>query len=133
MRKLIAAFVFLLPITCWSQAHLGSTALEIKAMYPDKEWTSNVTKSGKKYIMSNMGLGTFIYFFDKTGMSDLNVQVVSSLANRDALFELYNKKYVITSKTSWTANSESGSIMYIKYVFDDVLRCDVFTYSHSKD
>lgn len=128
MKKIIAALLF--PVLCKSQAHIGSTEYEIRSMHTEVEFTRNWTKEGTKYLMGKMYYGTFIYYFDKNGYTDFNIQIPTTIQDANSVVELYNKKYVITSKTSWTAYLEGGGIMKIDMVFDDGLNTYVFKYGY---
>jgi len=46
--------------------------------------------------------------------------------------EMYNKKYVITSDTSWTAYLEDGGIIHISLLYDSENKISFFSYSSSK-
>lgn len=114
------------------QAHLGSSESEIKSMHPGNIWKSDYTKDGIKYIYSDMVYGTFYYYFDKeTGLSYLCVQFPFNLEALNGQVEAYNKKYVITSDTSWTAYLDQGGLMYIKLRYDQEDNIRFFTYSSS--
>lgn len=126
MKKLFIAILF--PIMCKSQAHLGATETEIRQMHPDNEFSRSWTNDGRKYIMSKMTYGTFIYYFDKSGYTDFNLQIPTTLQDANALVEMYNRKYVITSKTTWTAYLDGGGIMKISMVFDEEIKTYVFSY-----
>lgn len=116
------------------QAHLGKTEYAIKAMYPEKKWTADyTTKSGIRYISADMIYGTFTYYFDKeTKLSNYCMQIPFNNATMNGQVEAYNKKYVITSDTSWTAYLDEGGIMYIKLIYDSENKISYFSYSDSK-
>ena len=126
-------FLVLVPVLSKAQAHLGSTLSEIKALHPENDFEIDYTKSGIKYASTDMALGTFIYYFDgTTGLSYLCVQIPSNLTNLNTQVEIYNKKYVVTSKTSWTAYLEGGSIMYIKLKYEEEYKLYSFIYSSTE-
>lgn len=115
------------------QAHLGASELDIRREHPNNKWKTDFTNKGVKYISSDMIYGNFVYYFDKeTGLSDLNIQIPFSQASMNGQVEAYNKKYVITSDTSWTAYLEDGGIIYIKLVYNEELKIRYFTYSPTK-
>jgi len=131
MKKLIFAIIVMLPILCKAQAHLGSTLADIKAMYPDKVFKVDYTTSGRKYASAEMYYGTFVYYFDKeTGLSNYCIQHTDNMTALNAQVEVYNKKYVIISETSWKAYLEGGGIMKIKLVYDEEYKLYVFQYTN---
>lgn len=136
MNKILVTLLvtFLICGAANGQAHLGSTESAIKAMYPDKKWTSDyTTKTGVRYITADMVYGSFTYYFDKeTKLSDYCMQIPFSNVTMNGQIEAYNKKYVITSDTSWTAYLDEGGIMYIKLIYDKENKISYFLYSNSK-
>jgi len=125
-------FIFLISFAN-GQAHLGSTENKIRNIYPDKTWTAKYADNGKRYISADMQYGNFTYYFDKeTKLSDFCIQIPFSIATLNGQVEAYNKKYVITSDTSWTAYLEEGGILYIKLVYSEELKASYFTYSDTK-
>lgn len=122
----------MMPLFCMSQAHLGSTESEIESEHSDKIFNTGHTSSGKKYIYTDFDYGTIFYYInDTTHVSDLCIQRPKDMAAVNTLVQLYNNKYVITSRVTWTAYLEGGGIMYItlKYIDDDKIY--VFGYSSS--
>jgi hypothetical protein len=131
MKKLIFALIVMLPILGKAQAHLGSTLADIKAMYPDKVFKVDYTTSGQKYASAEMYYGTFVYYFDKeTGLSNYCIQHPDNMTALNAQVEVYNKKYVIISETSWKAYLEGGGILKIKLVYDEEYKLYVFQYTN---
>lgn len=115
------------------QAHLGSTENAIRNTYPNKTWTANYADNGKRYISADMQYGNFVYYFDKeTKLSDYCVQIPFNITTLNGQVEAYNKKYVITSDTSWTAYLEEGGMIYIKLIYNTELKTSYFTYSDTK-
>lgn len=131
MKKLIIILVFLLPFSGYTQAHLGATIYEIKAMHPDNSWEVNYADDGTKYISTDMTLGYFAYFLDKEGLTSFCIQIPFNLVCLNTQIEIYNKKYVITSKTSWTAYLEGGGIMNISLDYNDEKDFYCFYYTSS--
>ena len=132
-RVIISSIFFLLSITAKSQAHLEMPEDSIRAMYPEKTWKDDYTKSGQRYISADMVYGTFAYYFNKkTLLCDYCMQFPFNLVNLNAQVEAYNKKYVITSDTSWTAYLDEGGIIYIILVYDKGSRVSYFSYSETK-
>jgi len=133
MKTIYSIFIFLAAFGAKGQAHLGSTEYEIRSLYPEKNWETSYADNGKKYISANFVFGTFAYYFDpETKLSNFCIQIPFNLAKLNAQVEIYNKKYVITSDTSWTAYLENGGILYIKLVYDRDTKLSYFTYSSPK-
>ena len=133
MRKYLMILSFFCVINVKGQAHLGASESSIKKLHSENTWTINYTKKGIKYISSDMVYGNFTYYFDKeTGLSDFNIQIPFSLESMNGQVEAYNKKYVITSDTSWTAYLEDGGMIYIKLVYSEENKVRYFTYSSTK-
>ena len=109
MKKLLIALLF--PVLCKAQAHLGKTEVEIRGNFPDVSFTRGWTKDGQKYLMGKMPYGTFVYYFGSNGETTFNIQIPTTIQDANARVEIYNGKYVITSKKSWTASLEGGAIM----------------------
>ncbi|MBL0202183.1 MAG: hypothetical protein IPP81_19105 [Chitinophagaceae bacterium] len=133
MRTLIIILCIFFVVTVKGQAHLGSTEYEIKAFHPENKWTTGYTNSGGKFISSDMIYGTFTYYFDtETKLSDYNIQIPFNLTTLNGQVEAYNKKYVITSETSWTAYLENGGMIYIKLIYNEELKIRYFSYRSTK-
>lgn len=133
MRLLIIILSIFFVVTVKGQAHLGSTEYEIKALHPENKWTTGYSNTGGKYISSDMIYGTFTYYFDKeTKLSNFNIQIPFNLATLNGQVEAYNKKYVITSDTSWTAYLEDGGMIYIKLIYSEEYKIRYFTYRSTK-
>lgn len=134
MKKVIFIAVLLLPLLGKAQAHLGSTLTDIKAMHPDNYFKIDYTKQGQKYAQTEMPLGTFVYYFDsKTGLTDFCIQIPKNMQALNAQVEIYNKKYVILSETSWKAYLEGGGIMYIKLNYDEDYQLYSFSYTNPNE
>ncbi len=136
MKKLVIS-IFIICITSGtvqSQAHLGLTEYQIRNKYPEKKWSVNYTSTSRiKYISADMVYGNFAYYFDnETKLSYFCVQIPFNLATMNGQIEAYNKKYVITSATSWTAYLDEGGIMYIDLVYDRENKQSYFTYSDTR-
>lgn len=133
MKKIAIILCVFFTINAKAQAHLGATEASIKELHPDNKWTTLYTDKGRKYIMTEMIYGNFSYYFDKeTGLSDYNIQVPFNLETMNGQVEAYNKKYVITSETSWTAYLEDGGMIYINLVYSEKKKLRYFTYSSTK-
>ena len=130
MKNLIIAIISLIPLFGNGQAHLGSTLTDIKVLYPQKEFSVEYTDDGSLTAQTDMPYGTFIYFFDKeTELSRLCIQLPDNMVALNAQVEIYNRKYVIVSETSWKAYLEGGGIMEIKLTYDEDLKTYVFIYT----
>lgn len=130
MKNFIFISMFMLPFFVSAQAHLGVSISEIKAMHPENTWKTSYANDGTKYISTDMPLGYFAYFIDNSkGLTNLCMQIPFNMVCLNTQIEIYNKKYVITSKTSWNAYLEGGTIMKISldYNEDDETYC--FYYS----
>lgn len=134
MRKMIFLLIFLIIIKfADGQAHLGFTEYKIRNTYPSKTFITGYTNDGTKYISADMIFGNFTYYFDKeTKLSDYCIQIPFSVPAMNGQVESYNKKYVITSETSWTAYLSEGGIMYIKLLYNKENRLSYFAYSNTK-
>ena len=133
MNKILIILCVFFSITVKGQAHLGASEASIRKLHPDNKFTIGYTDNGVKYISTDMFYGNFAYYFDKeTGLSDFNVQIPFNLVALNGQVEAYNKKYVITSDTSWTAYLEDGGIIYIKLVYNEKNKIRYFTYSSTK-
>lgn len=131
MQKLIFALIIMLPLIGKAQAHLGSTLTDIKALHPDKVFTVKYNDDGIKYTYASMYYGTFYYYFDKeTELSNLCLQIPDNMTALNAQVEIYNKKYVIISETSWKAYLEGGGLMKISLTYDEDLKDYVFIYTN---
>lgn len=131
MFKKIFYLVFLLmPIWGKAQAHLGSTLKEIRERYPDKEFDIDYTNSGGKYAQVKMPLGTFIYYFNDENITYMCIQIPEDMPSLNAQVEIYNKKYVVVSETSWKAYLDGGGIMKINLTYNDEYKLYVFYYTN---
>jgi hypothetical protein len=131
MKNLILAIILMLPLLGKSQAHLGSTLAEIKALHPDKVFKIDYTKQGQKYASAEMYYGLFVYYFDsETGLSNYCLQIPDNMNALNAQVEVYNKKYVIISETSWKAYLEGGGLMKINLIYDEEYKMYVFHYKN---
>ena len=132
MKNLIFTFIILLPLFSKAQAHLGSTAGQIKTMHSDNVFYTSYTKEGAKYIYTSMPLGTFFYYLStETGLSNVCVQIPENMVALNAQVEIYNKKYVILSDTSWKAYLEDGGVMKINLNYNEKLELYIFYYTNS--
>lgn len=130
MKKLIFAFIVMLPFVGKAQAHLGVTLAELKAIHTDKVFTVKYTDDGQKYAYTDMYYGTFYYYFDKeTGLSNFCMQIPDNMTALNAQVESYNKKYVILSETSWKAYLEGGGLMNINLQYNKEYDLYVFYYT----
>lgn len=131
MKKIIFALILLLPLLGKAQAHLGSSLADIKAMHPDKVFKIDYTKQGQKYASAEMYYGTFVYYFDsETGLSNYCIQIPDNMTALNAQVEVYNKKYVIVSDTSWKAYLEGGGMMKINLIYDEENKLYYFSYTN---
>ncbi len=129
MKRIFFIIILFISIFGNAQAHLGSTLEELKEIYPDKTFTIDYANSGKKYASADMTYGTFFYYFNKeTSLTDFCAQFPNNITALNALVEIYNKKYVILSETSWKAYVEGGGIININLVYSNESKLSYFTY-----
>lgn len=131
MKKLIFALIVLFPLVGKAQAHLGVSLAELKEKYPAKTFTTAYTDDGTKYVSAEMLLGTFVYYFDKeNGLTYFCIQIPNNMTDLNTQVEIYNKKYVIISETSWKAYLEGGGLMRINLVYDEENKSYYFRYTN---
>lgn len=133
MNKVLAIAFCLFSLSGMGQAHLGVSESSIKNRYPDNVWKTDYTKTGTRYISTDFFYGEFTYYFSKeTGLTYHCIQIPFNIGKLNGQVEAYNKKYVITSDTSWTAYLNDGGIMYIVLKYDSESKLSIFTYSDTK-
>lgn len=121
--------MILLPFTINAQVHLGSSLEDIQEFHPTKEFITGNNDDGTKYAYTEMELGTFYFFFNKqTELTDYCVQVPKDMIALNTQVEIYNKKYVVVSETSWKAYLDGGGIMKIILTYNENLKTYLFTY-----
>ncbi|MBK7341730.1 MAG: hypothetical protein IPJ06_00675 [Saprospiraceae bacterium] len=121
----------MLPFTGKTQAHLGSSLVDLKAMYPDKNFKIEYANDGTSYTAADHLYGTFVYYFDKeTGLTKYCIQIPDNMPALNAQVEAYNNKYVIVSETSWRAYLEGGGILKINLSYDDENDIYIFYYTN---
>lgn len=129
MKKIFFIIILIISIFGNAQAHLGTTLENLKELHPDKTFTIDYANSGKKYASTDMTYGTFIYYFKKeTGLTDFCIQIPNNITALNALVEIYNKKYVIVSETSWKAYVEGGGILNINLIYSEENKFSYFSY-----
>ena len=129
MKRIFFIITLFISIYGNAQAHLGSTLEELKEMHPDKTFTIDYANSGKKFASADMTYGTFSYYFNKeTGLTDFCIQIPNNITALNALVEIYNKKYVIVSETSWKAYLDGGAILYINLIYSEENKLSYFSY-----
>lgn len=130
---LLLTFLFTSTTKVYSQAHLGYTENQIKALHPENEWKAGYTNSGVRYISTFFGVECFFYYFDKdNGLSINCVDIVPNTGVLNGVVEKYNHKYVITSNTTWTAYLENGGIMYITLKYSEESNLSYFSFSPAR-
>ena len=130
MKKIALIFILLIPFLGKTQAHLGSSLSELKSNYPEKTFKIQYADDGTKYTTADQLLGTFIYYFDKeTNLTFLCVQIPNDLEALNAQIEIYNKKYVILSDSSWKAYLNGGGTMQINLEYDEEFETYMFYYT----
>jgi len=113
-----------------AQAHLGESFSGLESRYPDLTFEVETTNDGTIYTTAQQLFGTFIYYFDgETGLTNLCVQIPDDLQALNAQVEIYNKKYVIISETSWKAYLDGGSTMEINLIYNEEYETYIFYYT----
>jgi hypothetical protein len=129
MKILLFSLILMLPLFANAQAHLGLTVEDIKNLYPDNVFMTKYFGNGQKYINTNMQYGEFYYFFDKkTGLSEVCFQAPHNMMTLKSQIEIYNKRYVIVSETSWKAYLEGGIVMKINLEYSNNIKEYRFVY-----
>lgn len=129
MKKIILGLILLFPLLGKAQAHLGVTLADIKELYPDKTFKIGYTDDGTKYALASMALGTFAYYFDNEETTYKCIQYPNNMTALNTQVEIYNKKYVIISETSWKAYLERGGLMNINLEYDEEFNLYIFHYT----
>lgn len=130
MKKLIFALLFLFPLIGQAQAHIGESLSGLKERYPDKNFKIEYADDGTKYTIAEQPLGSFIYYFDdETGLTYMCLQVPNDLQSLNAQVEIYNKKYVIISESSWKAYLGGGGTMKINLIYNEEYDTYIFYYT----
>lgn len=132
MKYIITFLLLIISLGAVAQAHLDMTEATIRASHPNNEFKRTNYEHG--YIISTQfSKGSFDYYFDeKTNLTYLCVQIPLNVIKMNGQIEQYNKEYVITSPTSWTAYFDNGTFMYIKLIYNDAGHYSYFTYSDEK-
>lgn len=130
MKKL---FVMMALVMCFvgasfAQAHIGSTASEIKSFHPGVAFQTDYAEDGTKYMFAEMPLGIFFYYFNSYGVSEYCIQVPYTMGDLNLQVEIYNGKYVILSDNSWKAYLEGGGTMNIELTYWEEQELYVFFY-----
>jgi len=133
-RHIITALILCLSMhaSLFAQAHLGITEIEIENLYPGKTFNNGTTNNSQYYIYAVMPLGTFYYYFDSTGITTSCIQIPNSVADLNSQVDIYNGKYVATSKSSWTARLDGGGVMYINLLYSTDFKFYFFSYKNAE-
>jgi hypothetical protein len=130
MKNFYFFILILLPFMSEAQAHLGESFSGLESRYPDLTFEVETTNDGTIYTTAQQLFGTFIYYFDgETGLTNLCVQIPDDLQALNAQVEIYNKKYVIISETSWKAYLDGGSTMEINLIYNEEYETYIFYYT----
>ncbi len=130
MKKIVFLIILIIPFLGKTQAHLGSSLSDLKAMYPGEAFKIEYADDGTKYTSADQLLGTFVYYFDKeTNLTFLCVQIPNDLEALNTQIEIYNKKYVIISDSSWKAYLNGGGTMKINLTYDEDFETYMFYYT----
>ena len=130
MKKLLLIFVLALSFFSNAQAHLGESFAGLKSKYPDTYFKIETTSDGTKYTTADHQLGTFVYYFNgETGLTELCVQIPNDLQALNTQVEIYNKKYVILTESSWKAYLDGGNTMNISLIYNEEYETYIFYYT----
>lgn len=131
----IATFIILIllfsPLPVSAQGRLGITFKELQSNFPNTTFSMTYLEGGSRCAMGTMALGTFIYYFSsETGLINLCVQIPENIQALNAQVEIYNKKYVVLSETSWKAYLDGGVIMKISLEYKQEFGTYLFYYTY---
>ena len=130
MKKILLSIVIFLPFLVNTQSHLGISLADLRELHNDKTFKISYSDDGTKYASANMPLGEFIYYFGKEdGLTYRCIQFPNNMTALNTQVEIYNKKYVIVSETSWKAYLDGGGIMKINLAYDEEYKFYYFTYN----
>ena len=130
MKKIILFLVITFPVMARAQAHLSESITGLRDRYPGKEFKFEKTNEGVIYVTANQPLGLFAYFFDReTGLTNMCMQIPYNMQALNTQVEIYNKKYVILSESSWKAYLEGGGIMKINLSYSEENGTYIFIYT----
>lgn len=129
MKKLIV-LLLMLPLLGRAQAHIGLTDSQIRAEHSSITFTQGSTEEGVPFIISDLELGEFYYYFDINGYCDFVIQVPYTMKSVNGITELYNKKYVIINDREWKAYLDDGSIIYVLLQYNVNLKSWIFAYNN---
>lgn len=128
--KILLTILLLFPLLVNAQAHLGESLSGLRARYPEKVFKVEYTTDGSGYTMAEQPLGTFVYYFDsETGLTEMCVQIPDNLQALNTQVEIYNKKYVILTESSWKAYLDGGITMEINLVYNEEYETYIFYYT----
>jgi hypothetical protein len=129
MKKLLQVIFLFFPLLCSAQAHLGQSLSGLKMEYPDRVFKIEYAEDGTKFTTAKHPLGTFLYYFDKeTDLTFMCMQIPNDLQALNTQVEIYNRKYVIVSESSWKAYLDGGNTMKIKLIYSEELGTYYFVY-----
>ncbi len=133
MNRFIPVFCLLFSFAALkAQVRLGYTESQIRKEFPEKIW-ERLLDNGEMCINSNFRLGEYWYFFSAaTNLCYGVTEIPFSNANLNEQVEYNNRHYVVTSETSWTVYQEDGGIFYIKLVYLDAMKKNVFNHTYLK-
>jgi hypothetical protein len=130
MMKILLTILLLFPLLVNAQAHLGESLSGLRARYPDIVFELESTNDGSRYTMAEQPLGTFVYYFDsETGLTEMCVQIPDNLQALNTQVEIYNKKYVILTESSWKAYLDGGVTMNISLIYNEEYETYIFYYT----
>ena len=111
MKKIILTIMFAIT-SCivFGQARLGYSAADINSEFSDISYNlkNGYDKNGDYYIFIKLERASVLYNFDSNKVCTSSIIVPENDSALNFFVEMYNKKYVIISPTSWKMYSSQG-------------------------
>lgn len=125
MKKLILILTILISFMSNSQSRLGYSYTEVKNEFSDQyTFTTGYRDELGKFLEFEIPGGMVTYYFNDESVCYFVTLVPESKGDLHFFIEEYNKKYVITSRTSWLIYTDGYEVKinleYLKngiYVF----------------
>lgn len=106
----VAAMALFWSSLAFSQARLGSTAIEIREEFSDSTYhlEEGVTDSGSPFISVELDRSSAMYMLNDEDICALTFIVPDDPGALNGMVEEYNNRYVIISPTEWRMYGEGG-------------------------
>ena len=116
----VGAVAFFWCSFAFSQARLGSSAIEIREEFSDTTYhlEEGVTDSGSPFISVELDRSTAMYILNDEEICTLTLIIPEDPGVLNGMVEEYNNRYVIISPTEWRMYGEGG-YADIKLIFLD--------------